>query len=40
MSARCERGGTDTEQSWAFHSSDGPDWLYQECHPEMTAPDR
>lgn len=31
---------TETTQIWASHSSDGPDWLCQECHPAMTAPDR
>lgn len=40
MPARCERCGTETEQVWEYHSSDGPKWLCQEYHPEMTAPDR
>jgi hypothetical protein len=40
MSARCERCGTGTAQIWKCHSSDGPEWLCHECHPEMEALDR
>jgi hypothetical protein len=40
MSARCDRCGTETAQIWESPSSDEPEWLCQECHPEMTAPDR
>jgi hypothetical protein len=40
MPARCERCGAETEQVWEHHSNDGPEWLCQECHPEMTSLDR
>jgi hypothetical protein len=40
MPARCEQCGSETEQVWESHGSDGPEWLCQECHPEMTAPEK
>jgi DNA-directed RNA polymerase subunit RPC12/RpoP len=40
MPARCERCGAEIEQVWEYHSSDGPEWLCQECHPKMTTPER